>query len=103
MASSVAISSQFEELLSNLVSKGSSCGGLILVLWRDAVDEIDALDDVSEVGEPAQLAPAFLGALTELEHPSPGSRFAKQNDERGVQHTVTAETALPQNAMGADA
>ena len=43
----------------------------------DPTEFLTASDDVGEVGEPAQLAPAFLGALAELEHPSPGSRFCK--------------------------
>ena len=42
-----------EELLSNLVSMRSSCGGLILCRWLDAVDEIDALNDVGEMGKAA--------------------------------------------------
>ncbi len=55
------------ELLS-LVSRDFSCGGLVLVFWLDAVYEIAALYDVGEMGKAAQLAPAFLCALTEFEH-----------------------------------
>jgi hypothetical protein len=43
----------FLELSSNLISRRSSRGGLILVGWFDAVDEIDALGDVGEVSEAA--------------------------------------------------
>lgn len=34
----------------------------------DAVDEIDALDDVGKVSKVAQFTPAFLGGLSEFEH-----------------------------------
>jgi len=41
------------ELLSNLVFERPSCGGLICVCWLDAVDEVDAFDDVGEMCEAA--------------------------------------------------
>ena len=43
----------------------------------DAVYEVDALDDVGEMSEAKQFAPAFLGRLFEFEH--------------HVQHAVAAE------------
>ena len=46
------------------------------------------------MSEAAQFAPAFLSALPKLEHPSPGSRFAKQNDERDVKQPIPAQAAL---------
>ena len=46
------------------------------------------------MGEAAQFAPAFLGALAQFEHPLPGSRFVKQSDERDVEHAVAAEAAF---------
>ena len=70
----------FQELLSILVFRRSSSGGLILCRWLDAVDEIDAFDDVCDMSEAAQRAPALLSALAELEH--------------NVEHPVPAQASL---------
>ena len=47
---------------------------------RDCVDEINAFDDVGEVGVATQFAPASLGALAEL--------------EPYFKHAITTEAAL---------
>ena len=56
------------ELLPNLVYKRLSCGVAILVWWLGTVEEIEALNDVGEMEEAPQLAPASFSALAEFEH-----------------------------------
>lgn len=48
--------------------EGPSFGGLILGLWLDAINEVDAINDVGEMDESAQLSPTLSGTFPQLEY-----------------------------------